>query len=829
MALTLHYDFKSNPSLDPTGGRGKTLTFTRSGIAKAMDDLGYLRDRHTDEAEFPGSAWYENRISYQTGIDSEDLTTWGATECSVLAAQDSVVYQGKTVNLSEITDNATSSNHFVRIFNQYPNAVGVNAEGMSAVLSVIAKAGTLNYVGLQFANTPGAATFFNLSNGTVVNPRAAEDDGIEDLGDGYYRCYVQADYNTAGGFSGNDVLVLVHEDGTGANYSGGTGTVFAGGVQYEIKSGAWDAQNLFLQSEALDTSPNSLGQATLTGSKPDPDGGFKAWALNEDNTAAAQHLVQQSALTVNSGDYLFFGIRAKASNRDWLMLAMDYKGAGETRAYFDLANGVEGTQSPNLENTGMSSLGDGWYFCWLLIESDTSTNILKINAAEADQDVTFDGLNQESLLLYRPQIERARPNQVAPGPYLATTTNAQSSYSPSPYIPTSNARESVVSGANRGYFNEQAATNLLLHSEDFTNVAGWSTSQSALNADLAIAPDGSLSMDQLIDDNATGVGLVRTVSVSTTVSTSTTYTMSVYAKRDQLSWIQFRWINNVVDPFAFFDLDNGVVGATTGAGNDAQGIEDVGNGVYRCWVAFTSDGADTAGNVAIACADADNDANVDRDGTSSVYLWGAVLEETTSTGHPPTSYIKTTTATVTRNNSVNNSTALTATDVNQAQGTIYVDVEYPLVVTNQLEDLVDIGTDANNGYQIRYRGDNATEDVDINVRTLAVNEATSLAASVLSDEVAKISARYNTNDVRLYADGVAGAQDSTVSLPVQPTSIRVGSRLNGALPANCFIREIRVYDEAFTDQELEDLSNGQFPSDTALYPMGFNQDFLFGP
>jgi hypothetical protein len=197
---------------------------------------------------------------------------------------------------------------------------------------------------------------------------------------------------------------------------------------------------------------------------------------------------------------------------------------------------------------------------------------------------------------------------------------------------------------NKGLLLEsEARTNLITHSEDFTD-ASWTevNSTATLNA---VGPDGvSDSAATINDDNSGGSNVVQiAIAAVTGLSTSTAYTLSALAKADQLPWLYFE-LDGFTTPAsntrAFFNLSTGAKG-TIDAALDSANIENVGNDWYRCPITFTTDVTDDAGTVRIGVSGADSSLSVDRDGTSSILSYGAQFEQVSTVVPYASSYIPT--------------------------------------------------------------------------------------------------------------------------------------------------------------------------------------------
>jgi hypothetical protein len=356
-------------------------------------------------------------------------------------------------------------------------------------------------------------------------------------------------------------------------------------------------------------------------------------------------------------------------------------------------------------------------------------------------------------------------------------------------------------GESLGLLVEEARTNICLQSENL-DVTWSSVSNGVSTANSGIAPDGTNTAFLVIDDESTGTGNVA-FNQAITFATSTTYVVSIFAKASGLDWIRIQPVNlGALAISAYFDLTNGVVGATVGADNTSEFIEDYGNGWFRCGIVFESDVADTAGNIQLYISDGDGDVSVALDGTSSILVWGAQLEA----GAFPTSYIPTVAASVTRNADV-----VTTTDLswlNASAGSFYAKASI-LSTARTVAGRVFNVSDADASDQLNlYVETNEipawttlhSSDTDGSITVTAISAATDFEAAVC----------YADDDLAFYQDGAAGTPDTTAAIPLAgtPTTFFVGDRSGSDRPLNGHIKELRYYNIRKSNEFLSDLSNG---------------------
>jgi hypothetical protein len=797
-SLTLHYDFVNNPSLsghdDYTGIlTTPDLSITRATTAMMKDADGWLREMQSGEARFPGATFNHNLFTY-----SEDLSNAAWTKSDVTLGTGIAGPTGYTGTIDKIVEDATNALHYVPQSRDF-------LQDHFYLVSCVAKAGERDEIWLYVRQASDGTAGFNLSTGVAQELNAGVIDyGMTDLGDGWYRCYAvvqcaASSTNGSGAGLGSSVAAYL---------GNGTSGAYIGYLQCEDVSGAWDSDNLLLQSNDFDTNWTNLA-STETSGKADPDGGTNAWALNEDGTAASSHAIRQVFTLEEAGTWYVASVYAKASNRSWLLLnPTNLTGKFGGSCYFNLADGTKGTD--NGLWSSIEDVGGGWYRCATVVAaaSNDLTGRLDINVAEADGDFTFDGLSQESILIYKAQLEKAKPNQTAPGTYTATTTAAVTNYSPSTYIPTTTAAVSSLSGTSDGLLVEEARTNLALESEDIFTT--WTLTQAELTgmADQTIAPDGSLTADQLQDDASTGTG-TPSIRQALTVATSTAYTFSIFAKADQLSWVALElrlFTTPAGTPAAWFDLASGVVG-TKDSALDSHGIEDYGNGWYRCWITFTTDVADTFGQIQVTLSDADNDQIVDLDGTSSIFIWGAQLEA----GAFPTAYIPTTTGSVTRNAEVVDSTDLSWANPDETIGTWFGHIVGP--VWSGLSDGPDpapvVYWDSASSFIAPYQSVNRQASGAVWTVGGATSAFGGHSNTLNEGDEARFATGFALNDVQSYVDGSAGYSDVTYDRTGANAldTLKVGIGGFGAY-WNGLIKEVGYFGERLDNSTLDQLSDG---------------------
>ena len=187
--------------------------------------------------------------------------------------------------------------------------------------------------------------------------------------------------------------------------------------------------------------------------------------------------------------------------------------------------------------------------------------------------------------------------------------------------------------------------NVCLQSEDFDTT--W-TKSVTLTTDDAVAPDGATTADKADD---TGSGATENIQQNITIpDDSTSWCFSIFVKKTSADSHYFGTelelrggsSQKIVTP-TLYNTNTGAVGGTTGT--DDTGVIDAGD-YWRVWsvVSNNSSGNVTARLKIYPAFNTAGNASPSNAATGFKHVWGAQLENTAY----PTSYIKTTSSSVTR-------------------------------------------------------------------------------------------------------------------------------------------------------------------------------------
>lgn len=301
---------------------------------------------------------------------------------------------------------------------------------------------------------------------------------------------------------------------------------------------------------------------------------------------------------------------------------------------------------------------------------------------------------------------------------------------------------------------DPAATNLVLQSQDFATT--WTTvSGASVTANSTTSPDGTTNADTLTYGAGPASGLQQLV----TMSTSTSYTFSLYAKvatgtQDfRLSYYDGASLTNSSDLTATTDWQRFEFTFTTAAFHFSEGIRII---------------QPVAG------------------GAGPIFVWGAQLE----LGSHATGYIPTTTLAVARSaDAVTLASIITNGIIGASTGTI----------------LINGKINAEAGNINLFRLSDGTVNNRITVLNVAIQATTGGIAATVANSLTtdadgyfdgKIAIRWNGTNVRVYRDGSAiGNANFTAGASL------TDFELNGKNDTS-WIREVIFYDSALGDTDM---------------------------
>lgn len=238
----------------------------------------------------------------------------------------------------------------------------------------------------------------------------------------------------AGGVGGSGIVILKYRITPDASDPRGLvryNTDVDGTEIYEDSLTQWVSQdqsknyaghNLLTFSEELTASGWTLGNATIgVNAATAPDGTVTADKLIDNTTAGVNHYILKGFTAAANENYCF-SFYAKASGRTSLRTSFsnytNWVGGNGVEVSFNLSTGTATPISSTPVDTGIISVGDGWYRIWAvgLPTTSISSNVV-VYTENSPGNYLYQGDNSSGVLLWGLQLERGVRS---PGPYNRT-------------------------------------------------------------------------------------------------------------------------------------------------------------------------------------------------------------------------------------------------------------------------------------------------------------------------------------------------------------------------------------------------------------------------
>jgi len=554
----------------------------------------------------------------------------------------------------------------------------------------------------------------------------------------------------------------------------------------------WDGSK-HLSSENLLTHSNDISTAygknglTETGGQTAPDGGTDAYKLTEDS-ATGFHRIYYAENVLSAG-LLTVSCYVKYIGRQWVYIRLRDSGASYRHVWFDVQNGIKGTEETNMTGT-ISASGGGYYKLTATVSSvHASSADVRIGGANADGNTQYAGSGSDAFAVWGIQASTT-------GETVLNETDGQihRAYAPSLVSKSNNIGrfDHTTDGQSvaKGILVEGQSTNLVSYSEDLSNGA-WVKVRSSITTAAAIAPDGTLTANQLTVDGT--ADSTHHTYIEYTTGGATPQTASVYAKANGLNYLIMRLPSNYgafTDGYVEFNLENGTVGTNFG-GLTSSSIESCGNGWYRCSITSTALTNTTCRLVLYASVD--GSFTSDGNNYNSLLLWGVQTEANQSFA---SSYIK-------------SNSGSTTTRAAESLSVATADIGYtggPVSIVADGDSSSDYGVlalmrDSSGSGDVAYlyANPNSTNKAEV-----SANGVSSTATATAGTGASALA--LDTNRLAACRAGGTVTSDTSTALPVL-NELQIGS-LNGAyvfLNGHC--KRVAIYNEALSDANLQSLTS----------------------
>lgn len=334
---------------------------------------------------------------------------------------------------------------------------------------------------------------------------------------------------------------------------------------------------------------------------------------------------------------------------------------------------------------------------------------------------------------------------------------------------------------------EPQSTNLLSYSEDYSN-SSWLKARISYTSIVGQSViSGNTNINNITDSTDNNTHIIYKSYAS--FNTSLKYTFSTFLKKGSLNYA-FLAFADTDERTCIFNLNLGTI-HNQGSSIDSAEIENIGNDWYKCSITFTP----YLTSLLVRIGTSNGNRVYAGSGSGNIYIDASQLEQQSY----PTSYIKTTTSAFTR--SVD--TCFGSGDINvfnDSEGVLffktatrYFGSSYYLSLSN--------GSTSN---RILFRFTSTTQ-----IRlTIISNNSSSVDQYVNVPNITQYNnyaIKYKQNDFALWVNGSEVATDTSGNTPINLSEFAFDSG-NGTLPFAGDVKDVRYYNTALTDAELQELT-----------------------
>jgi hypothetical protein len=355
-----------------------------------------------------------------------------------------------------------------------------------------------------------------------------------------------------------------------------------------------------------------------------------------------------------------------------------------------------------------------------------------------------------------------------------------------------------ATGASRGLLIEEARTNLLIRSAEFTDASWAQTNVTA--SDGQTAPDGTTNADGIFETVTNNIHETRQ---SVSIAATATHTYSVFLKANGRNFVTV-YVRETANSGATYvsvvvDLSDGSI---SGSPVGTATVTSVGNGWYRVAVSASIDAGTRFAQIRLR-EDASTTSYAG-DITKGVLAWGAQLEA----GAFPTSYIPTTTAAATRSADSAVVTPISSF-YNQAEGTLFAEFQATTLTrgANNTERRIVQFRNTGSGVPFHEIVQNGTADqVLFFGASDSVTQWSQAGGSNITSPTKAIYS-YITDSINFAVSGTLLTEDTSATMFSGITQFNIGrSSFASGRELQGYIRKIAYWPKRLTNTLLEQLT-----------------------